>query len=110
MTRATKFIDGVPELAIEILSPSDTVDGVAEKVRAYLNAGVPLVWEVSPNDEAVTVHRPGMPPEFFNVTKDFTADPHLPAFRIPVAEVFEAIPGKNCFSEGLVFSVLIASL
>jgi Uma2 family endonuclease len=82
------FIDGLPVLAIEVLSPSDTVDGVAEKVHAYLHAGVPLVWEVSPFYEAVTVHRPGMPPELFNITQDLTAEPHLPGFRAPVAEVF----------------------
>jgi Uma2 family endonuclease len=75
-------------LAIEILSPSDTIEGVAEKVHAYLDAGVLLVWEVSPFYRAVTVHRPGMPPEFFNVTHDLTAEPHLPGFLVPVAEVF----------------------
>jgi Uma2 family endonuclease len=86
--KAATFIDGVPVLAIEILSPSDTVDGVAEKVHAYLDAGVPLVWEVSPFYEAVTVHRPGLPPELFNITQDLAAEPHLPGFRVPVAEVF----------------------
>jgi Uma2 family endonuclease len=82
------FVDGVPVLAIEILSPSDTIEGVAEKVHAYLEAGVLLVWEVSPFYREVTVHRPGMPPEFFNVTHDLTAEPHLPGFLVPVAEVF----------------------
>ena len=35
------FIDGLPVLAIEILSPSDTIEGIAEKAHAYLDAGVP---------------------------------------------------------------------
>jgi len=82
------FIDGIPVLAIEILSPSDTVEGIGEKVRSYLEAGVPVVWEVSPMYEAVTVHRPGLPPELFNVTHELAAEPHLPGFRVPVAEVF----------------------
>jgi Uma2 family endonuclease len=84
-----RFIDGVPLLAIEILSPSDTVEEIGEKVQAYLSAGVPLVWEVNPMYEAVTVHRPGMPPELFNVTQELTAGPHLNGFRVPVAEIFE---------------------
>lgn len=84
-----KFLDGVPVLAIEILSPGDTVEESGEKVDAYLNAGVSLVWEVSPKYKAVTVHRPGMPPELFNVTQDLTAEPHLRGLRIPVAEIFE---------------------
>jgi Uma2 family endonuclease len=84
-----KFIDGIPVLVIEILSPSDTVEEIGEKVEAYLTAGVSLVWEVNPKYEAVTVHRPGMPPELFNITQVLTAEPHLSGFRIPVAEVFE---------------------
>jgi len=83
-----KFIDGIPVLAIEILSPSDTVEDVAEKVREYLEAGVPLVWEVNPIYEGVTVHRPGVPYETFNVTQELTAEPHLPGLRIPIAEIF----------------------
>ncbi len=84
-----KFLDGVPVLAIEILSPSDTVEEIGEKIDAYLNVGVSLVWEVSPRYKAVTVHRPGMPPELFNVTQDLTAEPYLCGLRVPVAEVFE---------------------
>ena len=84
-----KFLDGVPVLAIEVLSPSDTMEENGEKVDAYLNAGVSLVWEVNPKYKAVTVHRPGKPPELFNVTQDLTAEPFLPGLRIPVAEVFE---------------------
>jgi Uma2 family endonuclease len=83
-----KFIDGLPILAIEILSPNDTMEEISEKVREYLDAGVPLVWEVNPMYEGVTVHRPGVPPELFNVTHELTAEPHLPGFRVPVAEIF----------------------
>jgi Uma2 family endonuclease len=82
------FIDGMPVLTIEILSPSDTVEGIREKRRAYLDAGVRLVWEVDPFSKVVTVYRPGMPPELFNVTQDLTAEPYLPGFRVPVAEIF----------------------
>jgi Uma2 family endonuclease len=82
------FIDGIPVLAIEILSPSDIALGIREKTNAYLGAGVPLVWEVDPFSKVVAVYRPGSPPEHFNVTQDLTAEPHLPGFRVPVAEVF----------------------
>jgi Uma2 family endonuclease len=82
------FIDGPPILAIEIISPTDTAEGMAEKVGEYLDAGVPLVWEVNPFYEIITVHRPGAPAESFNVTHDLTAEPHLPGFRAPVAAIF----------------------
>jgi Uma2 family endonuclease len=61
---------------------------MAEKVHAYLDAGVPLVWEVSPFHKTVTVFRPDGPPVLFNIQQELTAEPHLPGFRVPVAEVF----------------------
>jgi Uma2 family endonuclease len=82
------FLEGIPVLTIEILSPSDTVENITEKTHAYLDAGVPLVWEVNPFSEVVAAYRPGGPPEHFNVTQDLTAEPHLPGFRVSVAEIF----------------------
>jgi Uma2 family endonuclease len=82
------FFDGLPLLTIEVLSPTDTIEGITDKTDAYLEAGVPLVWEVNPFTEVVAVYRPGVPPEHFNVTQELTAEPHLPGFRVPVAEIF----------------------
>jgi hypothetical protein len=39
-TSTTKLIDGIPVLAVEILSPSDTIDNIVEKIRTYLEIGV----------------------------------------------------------------------
>lgn len=82
------FIDGPPALVIEIHSPYDTAEGIAEKVREYLAAGVPLVWEVNPFFRTVTIHRPDAHPEMVNANQELTAEPHLPGFRAPVADVF----------------------
>jgi Uma2 family endonuclease len=82
------FIDGPPVLAVEILSPHDTTEDIAEKVREYVAAGVPLVWVVNPFFRTVTVHRPDARPEMFNEGQELTAEPHLPGFRAPVAEIF----------------------
>ncbi len=75
------FIDEPPVLVVEITSPSDTAEGTAEKIRLYLEAGVPLVWEVNPFFRTVTVYRPDAPPALFNDTQHLTAEPHLPGFR-----------------------------
>jgi Uma2 family endonuclease len=82
------FIDGIPVLTIEILSPNDTMEGITEKTNAYLDAGVPLVWEVDPFREVVAVHRPGALPEHFNSSQELTAEPYLPGLCITVAEIF----------------------
>jgi Uma2 family endonuclease len=84
-----RLIDGVPVLAVEILSPSDKQEEIAEKVREYLDVSVPLVWVVEPVFRTVTVYCPGAEPELFNVRHDLSGDPHLPGFRVPVADIFK---------------------
>jgi len=84
----TRLIDGVPILAAEILSPNDTTEEIDEKVEAYLAAGVAVVWIVNPRHRTVTVYRQGAEPELFNASHTLTAEPHLPGFSVPVAEIF----------------------
>jgi Uma2 family endonuclease len=84
----TTLIDGVPVLAVEILSPSDNEEDINDKIDEYLRAGVALVWLVDPHFRTVHVHRPGAEPELFNVHQELIAQPHLPGFRVPVAQVF----------------------
>ncbi len=88
-SRGTSFIDGPPILAVEILSPSDTIEDITEKVEDYLAAGVALVWIVSPKFRTVEVHRPDADPELFNVQQTLTADHALPGFSTPVRAIFE---------------------
>lgn len=83
------LIDGVPILAVEILSPSVVIEDVNEKIDAYLEAGVALAWIVDPYYRTVKVHRADAKPELFNVRQELTAEPHLPGFRLPVARLFD---------------------
>jgi len=86
------YFEGPPVLAVEILSHSTTRGDMVEKIRAYLDAGVPLVWVVDPDLHAIVVHRPGAAPELFNIHHELSCDPRLPGFRVAVARVFGARP------------------
>ncbi len=88
LPRRTYLIDGIPTLAVEILSPSDTQADVIDKVSTLLEAGAPLVWVVETFFQTVTVYRPDAPPAMFNVTQQLDGGPHLPGFGADVAEVF----------------------
>lgn len=46
-----------PDLAVEIVSPSNTWSEIQSKVRDYLNAGSSIVWVVDPESRTVTVYR-----------------------------------------------------
>ena len=84
----TTLIDGVPVLAGEILSPSDVLEEINEKIDHYLRAGVALVWLIDPHDQTVTIYRPGKAPELVNIHQELVGEPHLPGFRVPVAQIF----------------------
>src|SRR5205085_10500858 len=77
----TTLIDGLPVLAVEILSPSDTQEEIHEKIDSYLGAGVALVWVIDPYLHTVTILRPQAKPELVNADQELSAEPHLPGFR-----------------------------
>jgi Uma2 family endonuclease len=82
------FVDGVPVLAIEILSPSDKHEEIKEKIETYLRYGTRLVWIVDPAFQTITVYRDDAPPQLHNNTQHIDAEPHLPGFKVAVSEIF----------------------
>ena len=89
MGNNVSFIEGPPVLVIEIISPSDTAEGMSEKIREYQSAGVPLIWYVDPAVRTVTAYRLDGRHVLFNTHQDLTAEPELPGFCVPVATIFE---------------------
>jgi Uma2 family endonuclease len=87
-TDETTLIEGAPVLAVEILSPSDTEEDINEKIDDYLAAGVPLVWIIDPHDRTVEIFRPGEEPALVNIRQELSGEPHLPGFRVAVAQFF----------------------
>lgn len=81
-----KIYDGPPVLAVEILSPSDKHEDIVEMVALCLEFGV-VVWVVDPDLKTIAVHRPGEPPETFNVRQELVGGPELPGFRVRVADL-----------------------
>jgi Uma2 family endonuclease len=80
---------GPPVLAVEVLSPSDVIDDVNRKIKAYWQSGVRLVWIIDPDLETLTIHRPGAKPEIRCGDQEFCGEPHLPGLKFQVQELFE---------------------
>lgn len=84
---STTIIDAVPTLAVEILSPSDTLESIEGKANTYRVAGIPLVWEINPYRRIVTVFRPGQQNQTLQEGQELDGGPELPGFRVPVARL-----------------------
>lgn len=77
-----------PDVAIEIVSPSETALEVREKVRDFLAAGTPLVWTIYPRMREVVVHNADGSAQTYT-NDDVLAFPDiLPGFSCTVAELF----------------------
>jgi len=50
------FLDGAPDLAVEIVSRSDTWPAIARKARDYLSAGSVAVWAIDPGRETARIY------------------------------------------------------
>jgi Uma2 family endonuclease len=82
------FYPGAPDLAVEVVSPSDTAAEVDDKARAWLAAGSRLVWNVQPITRVVEVYRPGRDIEVRTAADALTGEDVVPGFTCPVAEIF----------------------
>jgi Uma2 family endonuclease len=77
-----------PDLAVEVLSRSNTPGEMARKRREYFSAGVRLVWLVDPDARTVAVYTG--PEQFTILREDQTLDGGdvLPGFTLPLPELF----------------------
>ncbi len=83
------MILGAPTLAVEILSPSNTMAIIHKKIDTYLAHGVAVVWLVDTHFRTVTLHRPNRPTAMLNSTEVLSGDPELPGLHVPVSQLFE---------------------
>jgi Uma2 family endonuclease len=77
-----------PDLAVEVVSPSESDASVGEKVALYQRGGVPLVWVVVPPPRVVIVHRLGMAPMTLREGDILDGGDVVLGFRLPVADIF----------------------
>jgi len=83
------FWNLAPDLAVEVISPSETAREIHEKVREFLRAGTPLVWTVFPSTREVIVHTPDGLARTFGENDALEFAEVLPGFRCTVREIFE---------------------
>lgn len=78
----------VPDLAIEVLSKSNTAKEIALKLQQYFSAGVLLVWVIDPKRRSAVIHTSSA--ERFNIDAEGVLDGGtvVPGFRVNLQEVF----------------------
>ena len=83
------FFPGAPDLAMEVISPSDRYSQVEEKVADWLEAGTMAVIVVDPRRRAVKVHRSLSDASILTDADTLSIEDVVPGWQMTVAEIFE---------------------
>lgn len=78
-----------PDLAVEVVSPSNTLTQIQEKVLDYLDAGTSAVWVLEPGSRRITVYRSRSEIRILAPDEVLDGEEVVPGFMVRVMEVFE---------------------
>lgn len=93
---ARGWLDIPPDLAVEVVSPTDSASAIHDKAVDYIRAGVPLVWVVFPSSRTVEAFRATEPLRQVFQESDVLKDEEvLPGFAVPVSELFEGLEPES---------------
>jgi Uma2 family endonuclease len=84
----TSYFDGAPDLAVEVISPTDIWWEILEKIDEYFASGCRLVWLVSPPDQTVMIYRSQQRRQILQVGDVLDGEDVIPGFTMPVADLF----------------------
>ncbi len=88
-TDKVNYPDAVsPELAVEVISPTDRKADIARKRQIYLAASI-LYWEVYVDDERIDVYTPGQPVRSLGMDDTLDGGDVLPGFTLPIKDVLD---------------------
>jgi Uma2 family endonuclease len=86
------FLEGAPDLAVEILSPSNTVEEIHNKLVEYFENGSRLVWVINPKEKYVLVYRSSQEPDRLLKSVDsLDGEEIVSGFTLPIAELFQKL-------------------
>jgi Uma2 family endonuclease len=82
------FLDVIPDLVVEVVSPNDATAEVDEKTALWLSSGVAVIWIIDPIKKTVNVHRKNHDVATFNQNKTLIGSDLLKGFSLPLNKIF----------------------
>lgn len=83
------FFEGSPDLAVEILSPGNTVEEIHDKIVEYFDNDTCLVWVIHPDEKYILVYHSPEPDHLLRPQDVLEGDAIIPGFSMSVAKLFE---------------------
>ena len=82
------YLEIMPDLAVEVLSPNDRPNEVRDKVEDWLRAGVTLVWVIYPTSRSATVYRSMDDVQELSEDDSLDGEQVVPGFSCSVGDLF----------------------
>ncbi len=83
------FIPFAPDLAVEVLSPSNTLRELESKIALFFQYGCRLAWMIHPQRRTVREYRSGDTYRTLTVKASLLGDPVLPGFKLAIPDLFD---------------------
>lgn len=83
-----KFLPLCPDFVIEIISPSDTLKKVQEKMDEYIQNGCRLGWLINRKRQEVEIYRPGQEVEILKLPQTLSGETVLPGFTLNLQKIW----------------------
>ncbi len=83
------YVYMAPDLAVEIISPTERPGAIRDKLNEYLEYGVKQVWQVFPDNQQIVVNFPDGSAKTYGIGDTISGGDLLPGFELTVATVFE---------------------
>ncbi len=88
-TGGDDYFVGSPELAVEVVSPSETARDLNRKIDALLAGGSLAVWVIYPEEQEVRIFVPGGASHVCRGSETLTMPELLPGWELPIVKLFE---------------------
>lgn len=85
----------IPDLAIEVLSKTNTLAEIELKLDNYFDAGVRLAWVIDPKKERAKIYSSRSRMQEIDSDAELLGSKVLPGFRLPLRDVFASIRRKK---------------
>jgi Uma2 family endonuclease len=83
-----QYVKGVPELIVEVRSPSDRHSKILRRIDQYLKRGVKMVWIIDLEERTITSYRSKEFPKVHDESERISGHGVLPEFDRAVADFF----------------------
>jgi Uma2 family endonuclease len=87
-TGGITYFEGPPDLAVEVISPTDAYTEVDQKVREWLRAGTRIVIVINPRNQTAAIHRSLTESTHIDIDGSLDGGTVVPGWTLPLRDLF----------------------